>query len=92
MLIVFKWLRLSLFFKGPSLAPEEIISSYVVDSELECSTRCVGKSTCTAFNYRKISMEYAANCQISNTTEERDHLEEGEWWFSLLVQLVSTDK
>ncbi|XP_028391558.1 ficolin-2-like [Dendronephthya gigantea] len=68
---------------GPSLRPEEIISSHTVNYgilPIECYELCQKKPKCVGFNYRdKINV---VNCQLTNITGKGNHFEtteEGEW-------------
>jgi hypothetical protein len=64
------------------LALEDIISSHVVRSDIECSMKCLEEQSCVGYNYRTTPQKI--NCQISrNTTIERDaeNLVNGEWIF-----------
>ena len=62
---------------------EDIISSYAVNSKVECSLKCLQTTTCVAYNHRSKSNKYAVNCQLSNKTRERDQGNgaKGEWAF-----------
>ena len=71
------------------MAPEDIISSHVVHSKVECSLWCLQKSTCVAYNYRPNSNKYAINCQLSNKTEQIESRGSGEWTLYQNVKTVS---
>ena len=81
------FITLSKFFpsfcytEGPSLSPEEIISSYHVDNRpvpIECSLLCENEPKCTGFNYR-ITIMNIENCQLTNITENKNPENSGEW-------------
>ena len=64
---------------------EDIISSHIVDSEIECSLKCLDEQTCVGYNYRTESKKNEINCQLgSNSSLERDieSVRNGEWVFS----------
>jgi hypothetical protein len=71
------------------LPPEEIISSHAVHSKVECSLKCLQKSTCVGYNYKPESNEYAVNCQLSNKTQERESDQSEEWTFYQDLETVS---
>ena len=67
--------------EGPSLSPEEIISSYHVDNRpvlIECSLLCKNEPKCVGFNYR-ITIVDIENCQLTNITENKNPENSGEW-------------
>ena len=69
------------YTEGPSLSPEEIISSYHVDNRpapIECSLLCKNEPKCTGFNYR-ITIMNIENCQLTNITENKNPENSGEW-------------
>ena len=56
-----------------TLSEDVIISSHAVQSDVECSMKCLEKSpTCVGYNDRSKSNRYAVNCQLSNKTREKD--------------------
>ena len=64
------------------MAPEDIISSHVVHSDIKCSMKCLEEQSCVGYNYRTTPQKI--NCEISrNTSLERDaeSLIYGEWIF-----------
>ena len=66
------------------MALEDIISSHIVHSDIECSLKCLEEQSCVGYNYRATPKKI--NCQISrmrNTTLEGDTetLVDGEWMF-----------
>ena len=69
---------------------EDIISSHVVRSELDCASWCVPSSTCVGFNYRPKSNKYAVNCQLSNNIWVRNQITraKGEWMFYKDLEMV----
>ena len=74
---------------GGTLPPEDIISSHAVYFQVECSLRCLQKSTCSGYNYRTKSNKYAVNCQLSNKTPEREVERNGEWKLYQDLETVS---
>ena len=72
---------------GKSLAPEDIISSHAVYSEVECSLRCLMTSECLAYNYRPKSNEYAVNCQLSTKTQGEESHGSEEWSFYQNIEI-----
>ena len=69
---------------GDELPKEDIISSYAVHSQLECSHRCLQTSSCVGFNFRPKSNKYAVNCQLSNKNRARNEMTnevKREWTF-----------
>ena len=73
------------FFMSGSLHPDDIISNHTVHSQNECLLMCLQKSTCVGFNYRAAkSNKYVINCQLSNKTNGKNHVQSGqtgEWKF-----------
>ena len=56
-----------------TLSEDVIVSSHAVQSDVECSMKCLEKSpTCVGYNYRSKSNRYAVNCQLSNKTRGKD--------------------
>ena len=84
---------LFLFFskKADALSPEDIVSSYAVHSEIECSFKCLQKGTCIGYNYRPKSTNYAENCQLSNKTHKEETSGNGEWTFYQDLEEVSNN-
>jgi hypothetical protein len=74
---------------GDTLPPDDIISSHAVHFQVECSLRCLQKSTCSGYNYRTKSNKYAVNCQLSNKAPEREAERNGEWTFYQDLETVS---
>ena len=72
---------------GGSLTSEDAISSHTVHSKIECSLKCLQKSTCVGYNYRSKSNKYAVNCQLGNKPQERGG--SGEWTFYQDLETVS---
>lgn len=70
------------------MAPDDIIASHIVDSEVDCSLKCVEEQSCVGYNYREKSYNDVPNCQISNKIRGID-AEHGEWTFYLLMESVS---
>ena len=67
---------------GDALPQEDVISSYVVHSQLECSFKCLLEEACVAYNYRHRNEKYLKNCQLfSNTTQEGEIKRNGDWIF-----------
>lgn len=70
---------------GGALKSEDIISSHIVHSEMDCSLKCLGEQTCVGYNFRPKSKKHEINCQLgSNSSLERDIeiVKNGEWVFS----------
>lgn len=59
---------------GETLSEDVMISSHAVNSEVECSVKCLEKSTtCVGYNYKPVkSNRYTVNCQLSNKTRGKD--------------------
>ena len=72
----------------PSLPPEEIISSHMVEQPIQasCNLLCFNVSKCVGFNFRTKLNEI--NCQLTNTTKKMIHIEEGEWTLFVDVDAV----
>ena len=51
-----------------------------------CTLLCFNVSKCVGFNFRIKLNEI--NCQLTNTTKKRKHIEEGEWTLFLDVDAV----
>ena len=66
---------------GDALLQGEIISSYAVHSQLDCSFECLLEETCVAYNYRNTNERYFENCQLSSTRQEGDLRRYGDWTF-----------
>ena len=73
------------------------MSNHSVDSQVDCSLKCLEEQFCVGYNYRSISKKVEINCQTSrNTSLERDtkNVVQGEWMFyehieNLLVSIYS---
>ena len=86
---------ITLFLSGSSLHPDDIISNHTAYSEIECSMKCVPKSSCVGFNYRTKSNKYVTNCQLSNITNEKRNGKSkgiGEWKFYQDVQTIVSNR
>ncbi|XP_028410746.1 uncharacterized protein LOC114533433 [Dendronephthya gigantea] len=68
---------------GGSLTPEDIISTHSVDSEAECSLKCLESQVCVGYNYKPGSEKYEMNCQISDNKihTEMEFVGNREWMF-----------
>ena len=69
---------------GNSLKEEEVVSSYSVHSQVDCSLKCREEQFCVGYNYRLKSRAGEINCQTGhNTTLKRDaeSVVNGEWIF-----------
>lgn len=86
-------MHLQIIFKnlGDSLAPDDIIASYIVHSKVECSLKCVQKRSCVGYNYKAKSYNHAPNCQITNKTRDID-TENGEWTFYQVIESATVSK
>ena len=76
---------------GPSLPPEQIISSHNVNPPVQanCNYLCYTESKCVGFNFRtKTNDNLAVNCQLTNMSRKRENMEEGEWTFFYNVDEV----
>ena len=74
------------------MASEDILSSHRVDSQVECSLKClVQKTTCVGFNYKHNAKKHDMNCQTSaNTTLSRnkEDIANGEWMFFQVLETL----
>lgn len=75
--------KLSYTNAGDSLAYEDIISSHIVHSKVECSLKCLQEPYCVGYNYKRTHYTNKTNCQVSQnkvgTAENK--LKNGMWVF-----------
>ncbi|XP_028410723.1 uncharacterized protein LOC114533410 [Dendronephthya gigantea] len=69
--------------RSASLAAEDLLSSHHVHEEAECSLKCLEEETCVAYNYKPKTAADEINCQITNTTSQKnlEAFGKGEWTF-----------
>ena len=60
----------------PLLRFADIISTHHVHSEIECSFHCLKKATCAGFKHKHGVSSPSVNCQLSNTTGEKNMVED----------------
>ena len=67
---------------GNPLAPEDVLSSFIVESEVECSLQCFDEETCVGYNYRIQSTKNEINCQLTANKALRRNIKSvgGEQW------------
>jgi hypothetical protein len=61
---------------------EDIISSYIVTSLVECGHKCLECKDCVTFSHR-ITQNYGINCKVSGPTSElivKNQLGDDEIW------------
>ena len=66
------------------MASEDILSSYIVNSEVECSLKCSDEHLCVGYNYRITSPEHEINCQLTTNTAIKIKIKSaghGQWVF-----------
>ena len=77
----FKLWNFYFYTGGPSLTPDEVISSHSVGNsavQIKCYNLCKKETKCVGFNYR-ITTINVENCQLTNVTKKRDTTETGDW-------------
>ena len=62
-----------------------------VNSEVECSFKCLKEQSCVGYNYRAESYKDEKNCQISNKTKDKNG-KDGEWTFYLEVNVATVSE
>ncbi len=65
--------------------------NHTVNSEVECSLKCLKEQSCVGYNYRAESYKDAKNCQISNKTKDKNG-KDGEWTFYLEVNVATVSE
>ena len=85
-----KFWSFSYFTEGPSLPPNEIISSHklgIIAAEIRCYSLCQEESRCVGFNYRTTATN-DENCQLTNVTRKRNTTKKGDWTLRRDVEAV----
>ena len=58
------------------------MSNHIVDSQVECSLKCLEEQFCVGYNYKAKSNKGEINCQISaNATLGKQDILHGPWVF-----------
>ena len=77
------------FLAVPLLRFADIISIHYVDSEIDCSFRCLKEPTCVGFKYKHGVNSPSVNCQLSNSTGENDMADDDDQGWMFFVDITS---